>query len=361
MQTRSTLKKIILACALVSAACGSDKKDRLGNDDAGMYEEDMDAALPGLVYDEAGQVIGAIDDAGKLVNEAGQVIGAVDDAGNVITFPSTTMGNDGGYVFADGEVPYPVNSTGQVMCGSAVCKCSDGIDNDEPKDGLIDTADPECAAGWDNDESSLATGIPGDNRDLSCQDCFFDGNSGSGNDGCFLPTSCITQGTAGTNNSNSCNSCDQGTKCINFCQAFAPNGCDCFGCCEIRVAGTIKYLQLGSQCDIGADGTMTGSCNQCVQNTTCVNKCGDCELCAGKTVADLPAKCFTQPSGGDAGTSTGNDGGTSTPGADGGSTTPPVPSYQCENGEQVCGANLPACPFGDACSFGCCVRAPILM
>ena len=34
----------------------------------------------------------------------------------------------------------------------------------------------------DNDESSFATGIPGDNMDACKQDCFFDGNSGMGDD-----------------------------------------------------------------------------------------------------------------------------------------------------------------------------------
>src|SRR5947207_6303314 len=62
-------------------------------------------------------------------------------------------------------------------------QCSDGIDNDG--DGKIDYADPECVGPLDNDESSFATGIPGDNIDACKQDCFFDGNSGMGDDGCL--------------------------------------------------------------------------------------------------------------------------------------------------------------------------------
>src|SRR5262249_30355412 len=70
-------------------------------------------------------------------------------------------------------------------------QCSDGIDNDG--DGLIDLADPECVGPLDNDESSFATGIPGDNIDACKQDCFFDGNSGMGDDGCQWQLQCDPQ------------------------------------------------------------------------------------------------------------------------------------------------------------------------
>src|SRR6478609_3127994 len=42
----------------------------------------------------------------------------------------------------------------------------------------------------DNDESSFATGIPVDNIDACKQDCFFDGNSGMGDDGCMWQLKC---------------------------------------------------------------------------------------------------------------------------------------------------------------------------
>ena len=67
-------------------------------------------------------------------------------------------------------------------------QCSDGIDNDG--DGKIDYDDPECVGPLDNDESSFATGIPGDNMDACKQDCFFDGNSGVGDDGCEWQLKC---------------------------------------------------------------------------------------------------------------------------------------------------------------------------
>ena len=69
-------------------------------------------------------------------------------------------------------------------CEAGNSACNDCIDNDG--DGQIDGFDTECTGPADNDESSFATGIPGDNRDAVKQDCFFDGNSGAGNDGCDI-------------------------------------------------------------------------------------------------------------------------------------------------------------------------------
>ena len=71
---------------------------------------------------------------------------------------------------------------------SATTQCSDGIDNDG--DGKIDYNDPECVGPLDNDEGTFATGIPGDNSDACKQDCFFDGNSGMGDDGCEWQLKC---------------------------------------------------------------------------------------------------------------------------------------------------------------------------
>ena len=275
---------------------------------------------------------------------------------------SSTPGLDGSLLIgADAGAPYPIDPSGAVLCGSAPCLCSDGVDND--MDGLSDLLDPECVSTWDNDESSLATGIPGDNRDDACQDCFFDGNSGAGDDGCKLPTSCILEGNASSGHG-SCNTCQQTAECKNFCQAYTPNGCDCFGCCDVKVGSTIKHLLLSNSCNV--DGTKLTGCTECVPSTTCVNTCGKCELCAGKTLNDLPPECFVSPVA-DAGTPTSGDAGSSTP-SDGGSSDsgtitpppPPPPSYTCDNGEQVCGADLPACPQGALCQFGCCILSPFL-
>ena len=82
---------------------------------------------------------------------------------------------------------------GSVSVGNA--QCSDGLDNDG--DGKIDYADPECVGPLDNDESSFATGIPGDNSDACKQDCFFDGNSGMGDDHCLWQLKCDPMITSG--------------------------------------------------------------------------------------------------------------------------------------------------------------------
>ena len=75
---------------------------------------------------------------------------------------------------------------GGIVVGTS--QCSDGKDNDG--DGKIDFGDPECVGPLDNDEGSFATGIPGDNSDACKQDCFFDGNSGAGDDGCDWQLKC---------------------------------------------------------------------------------------------------------------------------------------------------------------------------
>ena len=112
------------------------------------------------------------------------------------------------------------------LCNGA-CQCADGMDNDG--DGEADGFDTECVSAGDNDEGSFATGISGDNMDPKWQDCFFDGNSGAGDDDCRYATECLTAGKEQTDPD-----CMLTKECIEFCKPLAPNGCDCFGCCEVR-------------------------------------------------------------------------------------------------------------------------------
>ena len=233
------------------------------------------------------------------------------------------------------------------LCGGS-CACGDGIDNDG--DGVTDGFDAECTGAGDNDEGSFATGIPGDNMDPKWQDCFYDGNSGAGDDGCRYSTSCI-DGSLEADDPK----CTVTQECLDFCKPRTPNGCDCFGCCTFTLAdGTMRSVKLEAGCEEGSwDG-----CTECVPAAECVNECGRCELCPGKEIADLPADCATTPpppSGGSGGS--GGVGGSSGTGGTGGTTEPPPP-YTCDGGEQVC-TGTSDCNSGYYCAFGCCQPAVI--
>src|SRR5690606_10852040 len=116
-------------------------------------------------------------------------------SGTAVAAPGSAGAEDvASGVGGTGSVALPASVTmtpsGTVLCGSAPCACNNGIDDDG--DGTIDGFDIECTGAIDDDEGSFATGIPGDNRDPKWQDCFFDGNSGHGDDRCQCPTECLT-------------------------------------------------------------------------------------------------------------------------------------------------------------------------
>ena len=146
-------------------------------------------------------------------------------------------GGDRSAASGDKKVDSPWGNV-QVGCANlGVMACGDGKDNDG--DGLIDAEDPECSGPCDNDEGSFATGIPGDNMDACKQDCFFDGNSGSGDDKCEWNLKCDPK-SPGANLAKACPydpnaSCptDQVQGCKDYCLTRTPNGCDCFGCCQV--------------------------------------------------------------------------------------------------------------------------------
>ena len=236
----------------------------------------------------------------------------------------------GGNVSGSGGITGGTGGAGGLVGGQlGTTQCSDGIDNDG--DGKIDLQDPECVSPLDNDESSFATGIPGDNVDACKQDCFFDGNSGMGDDGCQWQLKCDPANT-GAGATASCpydpsfNNCPtmQSTKCVMTCQAITPNGCDCFGCCV--VPGVSHPIRLDPTCT-AANFNDPAMCPACTQQTSCMKTCGACQLCIGKTT--LEPGCT---------------------GTDGGSPTPVCPGTQI-----VCGTNPTLCPGGTACVTGCCV------
>ena len=255
--------------------------------------------------------------------------------------------------FNNADLPFEQNEQGMVLCGDVPCECSDGLDTDG--DGLVDGFDPECTGPFDNDESTFATGIPGDNKDFKKQDCFFDGNSGAGDDGCNYDGGCQTGDLLPDDPK-----CQVTQECIDFCSPYSPNGCDCFGCCEIfREDGTSKNVLIGSECSVDQldDETI---CSPCEQSTQCGNSCGRCELCLGRTLEDLPEDCFqpNEPADmgspqGDMGTAAGDMG---TPDDPDMGTPPPTP-FTCDGEFEPCDANG-QCNQGINyyCIQGCCIE-----
>ncbi len=168
-------------------------------------------------------------------------------------------------------------------------ECSDGVDNDG--DGDIDGADVHCVSALDNDESSFATGIKGDNKDPK-QDCFFDGNSGGGDDKCSIDLCCLL-GDCGNNVD-----CTPSQQCIDNCSPAAPAGCDCFGCCTICDGPNCEDVLLNTEatpdwdCDLDTLDDPV-KCPRCEKITSCSNECDteNCVLCPGQDEADLPAEC----------------------------------------------------------------------
>jgi len=238
----------------------------------------------------------------------------------------------------------------RTSCQNHVYQCGNCFDDDG--DGLVDMDDPDCLGPCQNSEDSFS-GIPGQNNQECTQDCYFDQDSGSGNDDCIWShkcdplsvapdyppegASCAYDPNATVPRQGRAGDCatlrtTQSAQCLNVCGPLTPNGCDCFGCCTVSGSGPFwlgsVFAQGSPSCDIDhiADPTR---CKPCTQVTACLNPCEDCELCVGKRV--LPASCSS-----------------------GGCVTP-----SCPAGLTPCGTPcLPGCPSGQACITGCCVTAP---
>ncbi len=247
------------------------------------------------------------------------------DAGvnNVNNQNNLTDTGDPRDLFEQPDQIFVFNDMGVVLCGNGEpCACSNGMDDDG--DGLIDGLDPECTGPYDDDEETFATGIPGDNQDPKWQDCFYDGNSGAGDDKCRYHTDCLS-GAKLPNDPD----CQVSQACFDFCRPRTPNGCDCFGCCEVFANGGSSFISIGGGCSVD---DLSG-CDTCIQTAECVNECGECELCPGRTLDDLPAVCR------------GNGGG-----------DPPMNT--CEDGETVCTQGADCVGASQYCLQGCCVFIP---
>jgi hypothetical protein len=187
---------------------------------------------------------------GTDVPDGGDGGGVTGEGGTGKLPDGAPMPTDGGIVLADGAI---VGCTPLVLADGTTPQCSDCKDNDG--DGLADWFDPECAGPLDNDEKTFGTGIPGDNQDACKQDCFFDGNSGAGDDRCEWNLKCDPKNTAPgqcTYDANFKNCpATQEAQCKSFCLGRTPNGCDCFGCCAVQKSdGSQVTVRLSSTCSL---------------------------------------------------------------------------------------------------------------
>ncbi len=214
----------------------------------------------------------------------------------------------------------------EIECEGSVLACGDCIDNDD--DGLVDLADPECVSPCDDREDAFATGLPGDNMDACNQDCFFDGNSGSGDDKCSWDLACDPANPGGDKcpydpDANCPEMQDE--QCLMNCEV--PSGCDCFGCCTVQVGDeTVDIFIGGEDCSIAN----IDQCTMCTKSVDCDDECEpeNCELCFGQDPEDLPPEC---------------DG------------------SECPEGVQSCTVDEMGgsdCPGGYYCFLGCCELAP---
>jgi len=237
---------------------------------------------------------------------------------------SSTAGTGGGG--GCGGDPPCITAT----CGGRLFDCGDCIDNDG--DGLVDMASPYCTGPCDLTEGSFYAPFPGDDPDPCKADCSYDGNGSPGNDHCQSSLGCdplqpVVSCPADPNAPQCAEQTMQPSGCLTSCGPLNPNGCDCFGCCELPAeSGNFVWLQSASaaaECPID-QALNPAVCHPCTPNLSCMNACDHCELCLGKQA--LPPDCAAQ---------------------------------SCSNGAQRCGLPCDAtCPSGQFCLTGCCANDP---
>lgn len=227
-------------------------------------------------------------------------------------------------------------------CQAHTYACGNCLDDDG--DTSADWADPDCLGPCDNNEAGFHLGIPGGDSRPCGLDCYFDQDQGSGNDQCNWDQRCDPAvpdpGCPYQDPPPSSATCPsvQDPDCLTICMPLVPNGCDCFGCCELP-AGSGRWVFIGTTdtedvptCDL-AHMSDDALCRPCTPVEDCLNGCGPCELCLGRT--ELPPECFG-----------GEDGG--------------VPGERCPPDIQPCGLpGDPLCPETTYCITGCC--QPILL
>ena len=304
--------------------------------------------------------VGCSDDPVDGASTMGAGAGVGTSSGGAGGMGSGGATSTGTYTSGVGGAP-----TVESQCQGKVYECGDIVDNDG--DGLIDYQDPDCLGPCDNTEGSYYGGIPGQAGPACLVDCYFDQDSGAGNDGCYWNHKCDPHAVApnyypesnngaaceydlGANTPGTSGSCadlyqTQSDACLAYCGPLTPNGCDCFGCCELPAGGG-EYVWLGSDTDDTGMGSCSkgviddpARCQPCQPVAGCLNDCGTCELCLGKDT--LPPECFL-------------DGGMGAGGAGGGGI-----GSQCPPTVQPCGLQgQDPCPNNYYCITGCCQEVP---
>ena len=261
---------------------------------------------------------------------------------------SATTGGSAGNVSGASAVAGSDHSCHNSACQGKIYKCGNCIDDDG--DGLTDSGDPECTGPCDNTEDSYFGGIPGQNNAPCRSDCYFDQDTGSGDDHCYWSqtcdplaiapdyppsgdTHCAYDPTAkipGTSATCAELAQTQESECESACGPLTPNGCDSFGCCELP-AGSGKFVWLGStDRNVGSCNEDTvddaAACHPCTPVPSAFNPCDACEVCVGRTAP--AASCADS-------------------------------SNRCPRGEQACGQlGEAACDVDQYCITGCCEAAP---
>jgi hypothetical protein len=360
-QTRLLLCSLALipfVAALAVAGCG-------GGGDTGIATSSGTAATSGGGAPSTGTATAAGGAGGNFSTGSGGAAssGTMGTASTGASMTTTT---------STGSGPMSISA-----CQGHIYQCGDLIDNDG--DGLIDSDDPDCLGPCDNTEGGFYGGIPGQPGPSCTVDCYFDQDSGSGNDDCPWSHKCDPHETApdyypesreggkcsydkAANTPGSGETCDQlyatqSQTCHDYCGPLTPNGCDCFGCCELP-AGKGNYVWLGSE-DANGNGSCSlavlndpTKCQPCLPVQGCLNHCDPCELCIGKTT--LPPECNPGSGSGGAGSTGAGSASTGT-----GSTTGSGGGTQCPVGVQACGLPGQAtCPNNWYCITGCCQQIP---
>lgn len=154
------------------------------------------------------------------------------------------------------------NDCDLALCDGHLYACGDCTDNDTDCD--VDDNDSNCFGPCSDNESGLDGLIPGQDNAPCKHDCYFDGNSGSGNDDCYWSHECDPLEPSATTceydpdanipgyggNDDCTNAAmSQSATCEAFCEPLTPNGCDCFGCCQVDLGNQTVTVFLGSKVD----------------------------------------------------------------------------------------------------------------